>query len=69
MATFIDPSSFKCDCGHQLDFFESTIDEMEKMSRKNTQEIGEGDDPHTVEFRKGKAVAVICPQLGRCTIE
>jgi hypothetical protein len=69
MATHIFPSSYRCDCGHQLNFFENTVNEMAKMSLKKTRRIGEGHDPHTVEFRRGKATAVICPQLGPCTID
>ena len=66
MATFIDPSSYRCDCGYQCDFFESTIIEISKASQRKTQYLD--DDGHSIEFAKGKAVAVHCPTLGRCPI-
>jgi hypothetical protein len=71
MATHLYPSSYRCDCGHELNFFENTIREMSEISRKRSkpQTIGEGDDRHCVEFKRGNAVAVICPKLGRCAIK
>ncbi|XCN73608.1 MAG: hypothetical protein Q3M24_02310 [Candidatus Electrothrix aestuarii] len=33
MATELFPSSFRCDCGEELDFFEGTVREMKKMSK------------------------------------
>ena len=69
MAAFLFPSSYRCDCGHQVDFFENTVREMQKMSSKRSkpQIIGDGSD-HGVEFLRGNAVAVICPKKGRCEI-
>jgi len=69
MAIFLIPSSYRCDCGHQLDFFENTVREMAELSRKRRkpQTIGDGSK-HGVEFKGGEAVAVICPKLGRCEI-
>jgi hypothetical protein len=34
MAVELFPSSFRCDCGQELDFFENTVQEMKKMSAK-----------------------------------
>ena len=56
----IPPSSFECDCGHQLDFFESTVQEMEVMSQKKKVQLGDHTD-HTVVFFGGKMVDMICP--------
>jgi hypothetical protein len=56
----IPPSSFECDCGHQLDFFESTVQEMEKMSQKKKVRLDD-ETGHTVVFHKRKMVDVICP--------
>lgn len=68
MATFIFPSSYRCDCGHELHFAERTIREIAAMSQHKPERIGEGHDPHMVEFVEGRAGAVICPALGRCKI-
>lgn len=71
MAKRIIPSSFECDCGHQSHFCERPIWEMEADSRKRRRPIYIRDserDPHSIEFSGGKAVAVICPRLGRCEI-
>jgi len=67
MATFIDPSSYRCDCGYQCDFFERTIRELGKISQRKTQYLV--DDDHPIEFTAGQAVAVHCPTLGRCPID
>jgi hypothetical protein len=66
MATELFPSSFRCDCGQELDFFESTIRDMEKMSRKRRVRLGEGK--HTIIFYKGEAIEILCPRLGKCII-
>ncbi len=66
MATEIFPSSFRCDCGQELDFFESTIQEMKKMSKKKQVRLGE--NKHTIVFDKGKAIEILCPKLKKCTI-
>jgi hypothetical protein len=71
MATFIFPSSYRCDCGHESDFFENTVKEMEKESKKKrtTMHLADSeDDEHVIEFKQGKAVTVICPKLGKCKI-
>jgi hypothetical protein len=71
MARRLVPSSFECDCGHQVHFFERTVWEMEagsKKSRKPEVIIDSDDNKHSVEFFKGRATAVHCPTLGRCEI-
>jgi len=60
------PSSFRRDCGQELDFFENTIRDMKKMSKKKRVRLGEGK--HTVVFYKGEAVEILCPKLGKCII-
>ncbi|HWX22846.1 MAG TPA: hypothetical protein VN578_23335 [Candidatus Binatia bacterium] len=66
MAVHLFPSSYRCDCGHQSDFFENTIKEISAMSRKRKQHLADSaEDEHTIEFSGGKAVAVLCPRLGR----
>ena len=61
------PSSYECDCGHRSDFFESTINEMKKMSYKKKIELGDsaGDNEHWIVFHKGEMVDIICPKRGR----
>jgi len=66
MATEIYPSSFRCDCGEELGFSESTIREMKKMSKNKQVRLGEGK--HTILFYKGKAKEIICPKLKKCAI-
>ena len=71
MARQLIPSSFECDCGHESHFFERTIAEMESDSRRRRKPIKILDSEeveHAIEFHAGKAVAVICPKLGRCEI-
>jgi hypothetical protein len=66
MAVHIIPSSYRCDCGHESDFFESTINELTAKSRKKKQYLADSsEDEHTIEFAGGEAVAVLCPRLGR----
>ncbi len=61
----IDISSYECDCGHQLHFFENTIREMKQISYRRREGIGEGDDRHAAIFHKGEFVAMFCPKAGR----
>ena len=71
MARRLIPSSFECDCGHQIHFFERTVREMEIDSWRRGKPqviIDSDDDKHRVEFTAGQATAVICPELGRCKI-
>lgn len=65
MAKEIDFSSYECDCGHQLHFFENTIREMKQISYRRRERIGEGDDRHAVIFYQGNFVAIFCPKLGK----
>jgi len=66
MAIELFPSSFRCDCGQELDFFENTIRDMKKMSKKKRVRLGE--EKHTIVFYKGEAIEILCPKLGNCTI-
>ncbi|MBW4564555.1 MAG: hypothetical protein KME32_26180 [Mojavia pulchra JT2-VF2] len=69
MAIELYPSSFRCDCGHESNFFENTIREMEKMSIHKRAALGDGgDNKHTIVFFKGKAIEIICPKLRNCKI-
>ncbi len=54
------PSSYECDCGHQLDFCENTVNEMKRMSMRKKQYLG-GSDGHKVVFFQGEMVDMICP--------
>ncbi len=68
MARHLIPSSFECDCGHQSHFFERTVSEMEadsRRTRKPVRLLDADSDEHAIEFRNGRATAVICPKLGR----
>ena len=58
------PSSFECDCGHQSDFFERTVNELKKLSLKKRQLLGDSDD-HIIVFEGGKMVEIRCPHLGK----
>ncbi|MDL1964592.1 MAG: hypothetical protein LWW98_09745 [Deltaproteobacteria bacterium] len=66
MAIELFPSSFRCDCGQELDFFENTIRDMKKMSKKKRVRLAE--EKHTIVFYKGEAIEILCPKLGNCTI-
>ncbi len=70
MAKEIYPSSYECDCGHKSDFFENTIDEMKRTSKKKKLYLSDSDkkDEHTIVFYKGEATEIVCPKLGKCTI-
>ena len=62
------PSSFKCDCGHQSDFFERTVVEMLEDSQYKKKEISLGDDgtpSHRIFFLAGKVTAIYCPKLNK----
>ncbi|MFQ5617107.1 MAG: hypothetical protein ACE5GO_11705, partial [Anaerolineales bacterium] len=54
------PSSYLCDCGHQSDFFENTIREIKKMSRKKKVHLDDSEG-HTIVFYRGKMVDILCP--------
>jgi hypothetical protein len=66
MSIEIFPSSFRCDCGQELDFFENTVKEIKMMSK--TKRVRLGDHEHTIVFYKGEAIEIICPQKGKCII-
>ena len=69
MATEMFPSSFRCDCGHESHFSESTIRDLKKMSKRKRQLLGDGEDKeHTIAFHNGEAAEVLCPDLGACRI-
>lgn len=69
MAKQLFPSSFECNCGHESDFFEGTVREMKKMSKRKKIRLSDGENnKHTIVFYKGNAVEIICPQLGKCKI-
>ncbi len=57
------PSSFVCDCGHQSDFFEGTVNEMKHMSRSKEVRLGDGCAPeeHIIVFRGGTMIDIRCP--------
>ena len=67
MATELFPSSFRCDCGHESDFSENTVNSMKKMSKRKRVRLGD-DDGHTIVFFKGEPVEIQCPELGICKI-
>ena len=72
MANTIYPSSYECDCGHQSDFCENTVREMQERSRKRRKPMLLMDSAkvdHGIEFENGRATAVICPKLGRCELD
>lgn len=72
VARLLIPSSFECDCGHQSHFFERTISEVEadsRRGRKLARLLDSESDEHAIEFRNGRAIAVICPKLGRCEMK
>lgn len=69
MAKLLIPSSFECNCGHESNFFESTVREMETISKRKKIRLSDGEnDNHTIVFDKGNAVEIICPKLGKCKI-
>lgn len=68
MAKHLYPSSFECDCGHRSHFSERVVREMREKSQKSRKPQGLLDsdvDEHEIEFRDGRATAVVCPRLGR----
>ncbi len=57
------PSSFECDCGKRLDFFENTIRGMKRESKKGPCELLDGPDghEHRILLEDGKFVTITCP--------
>ena len=69
MATLLYPSSYRCDCGHESNFFENTVKEMKAMSKKKRAHLADGGkNEHEIVFYKGEAIEILCPKLGKCTI-
>ena len=69
MAIELYPSSFRCDCRHQSDFFEDTVKDMGEMSKNKRVTLVDGeDDEHKIVFYNGEAIEIICPKLGTCAI-
>ena len=60
------PSSFLCNCGEELNFFENTIRDMKRMSTNKRVRLGEGK--HTIVFYRNEAIEILCPRLGSCAI-
>jgi hypothetical protein len=57
------PSSYECDCGHQSHFFENTINQAKEMSLRKSVLLGDSEpDEHTIVFRDGEMVEVLCPR-------
>jgi len=61
-------SSYRCDCGHRIDFSENTVGEVKQKSKRKRQWLIETcDDPaaeHVVVFDGGEMVDVLCPDDG-----
>lgn len=66
MASELFPSSFRCDCGEELHFFERTVRKMKQMSKNKRVRLGEAE--HTIVFYRGEAIEIICPKLKSCLI-
>jgi hypothetical protein len=59
------PSSYRCDCGHESHFFESTIREMKTKSHKKRVYLGDSaTDEHTIVFDEGEMIDIIRPLQG-----
>jgi hypothetical protein len=62
-------SSYLCDCGHEIDFSENTVNEVKQKSKRKRQWLIETcDDPaeeHVIIFDGGKMVDILCPVEGR----
>ena len=57
MAIELYPSSFRCDCGHESHFFENTIRDMKKISKRKREILGDGENnEHKIVFFQGKAI-------------
>jgi len=61
-------SSYLCDCGHQIDFSENTVNEVKQKSRRRRQWLIETcSDPakeHVIVFDGGKMVDILCSETG-----
>lgn len=65
----VDDCSYICDCGHRSDFFERTIRDLKRMSFRRPQELSDsaGKNEHSIVFKGGRMVSIICPRLGETT--
>lgn len=63
----VDECSFICDCGHRSDFFENTIRDLKRMSFRREERLGDAasKNSHTIVFKGGRMVRIICPNKGR----
>ncbi len=69
MAKELFPSSYECDCGHKSHFFERTVKEMKRMSKKEKVRLADSEKKqHTIIFQNGKAIQIECPEKGKCVI-
>ena len=60
------PSSYRCDCGHESNFFENTVREMKKMSRRKEVRLADSEpDEHVIVFYRGEMTEIICPHQPR----
>lgn len=56
-------SDYECDCGHQSHFGISTIWEVKAKSMKKTVHLYDSEpEEHTIVFRKGRMVEILCPK-------
>jgi len=62
-------SSYLCDCGHEIDFSENTVDEVKQKSQKKRQWLIETcsnpAEEHVIIFDHEKMVDILCPKEGR----
>jgi hypothetical protein len=62
-------SSYLCDCGHEIDFCENTVDEVKQKSKRKRQWLietcSEAAEEHVIVFDGGKMVDILCPDEGR----
>jgi LexA DNA binding domain-containing protein len=68
MAKEIFPSSYLCNCGHQLEFSENTVRELKQKSKRKRQwlieTLADRSREHVVVFDGGKMVDLLCPDDG-----
>ena len=62
-------SSYRCDCGHRIDFSENTVREVKQKSKRKRQWLIETCEDltaeHVVVFDSGKMVDILCSTDGR----
>jgi hypothetical protein len=69
MAEELFPSSFRCDCGKELHFYENTIKEVRAKSSKSRAALVADDSSHRIIFIKSIATNIQCPKLGTLEIK